>query len=325
MLAFVVTSKGAWHQPLYRQEEMLANQGFPVLRTTLWEWYRAVAAAMAPVYAAMVEDVQGSKVVETDETPVRLWDKKLKRLTRGRQWTYLNDEHTVFDFSPDRKKKHPEKFLRNTKGTILSDAYTGYRSIAEASGGRLTNAFCVAHLRRMFWKAQGADRERSLVAMAYIKALYAVERDGKGLRPGKLAKLRARESEPVLAKFKAWLDEQWPMVLPRSPIGKAMKYAQKNWKELTRFADDGRIRIDNNRSENQLRPIAVGRKNWLRYQSERGGEVGAVIASLVASCRRHGVNPFEYFRDVLRRIATHPMRKILDLTPARWKPKPDSS
>lgn len=325
LLAFVATAKGAWHQPLNRIQEMLANEGFDVLRSTLWEWFCAVAEALAPIYAAMVKEVQASGVIETDETPVRLWDKKAEKMRVGRQWTYLNNEHTVFVFTTDRKKKHPAKFLENSTGIILSDAYTAYRSIAKASGGRLTNAFCMAHLRRMFWKAKGTDSQRALVGLAYFKSLYAIERKAEGWTPARRLKLRRKDSKPILAKFKAWIDEQGLAVAPKSPIGKAFAYAQKNWKELTRFADDGRLRIDNNRSENMLRPIALGRRNWLRYESERGGEVGAVIASFVASCRRHGVNPFEYFRDVLRRIPTHRSSRILDLTPARWKPKPDSS
>lgn len=325
MLAFVATAKLALHLPLYRLEEFLANHGFPVHRSTLWEWERGVAEAVEPIVEAMTEEVQDSPVVETDETPVPLRDQERGGMKTARVWTYNNPEHTVYDFSPDRKREHPAAFLANTKGTLLSDAYAGFRSIARESAGRLVNAFCVAHLRRMFWKALGTDRERALVALAYIRALYKVEREGGSLSPAKLKKLRQRESKPIWEKFKGWIDGEGLAVLPKSPIGKAIAYAQNNWKELSRFLEDGRIRIDNNRSENQLRPIAVGRKAWLRYESERGGRVAAILASLVSSCRRHGKNPFEYFRDVLRRLPTHPARKILDLTPARWILKPDSS
>jgi transposase len=325
MLAFVATAKLGLHLPLYRLEEFLANHGFPVYRSTLWEWEKGVAEAMEPVVKVMKGEIQGSPVIETDETPVPLRDQERGGMKQGRQWTYLNDEHTVYEFSPDRKREHPAAFLANSKGTILSDAYTGYRSIARESAGRLINAFCMAHLRRMFWKALGTDPQRALVGMAYIRALYVVEHEGDGLSPAKLRKLRQRESKPIFEKFKGWLDEQGPAVLPKSPIGKAIAYALKNWTELGRFLEDGRIRIDNNRSENQLRPIAVGRKAWLRHETEKGGRVAAILSSLVASCRRHGKNPFEYFRDVLRRLPTHPARKILDLTPARWKPKPNTS
>jgi transposase len=325
MLAYVVWSKYGGHKPLYRLEEELANQGFPVHRSTMWEWAQGTAMAMEPVYTAMKEDVQGSEVVETDETPVPLWDQEHGVLRQGRQWVYNNGEHTVYDFSPDRKHTHPAAFLANTKGTLLSDAYAGYKTITRESQGRLTNAFCMAHLRRMFWKAIDTDRERALVGMAYIRALYDVEDEGKGLPPSKLKDLRQRKSQPVLEKFKGWLDEQGLAILPKSPIGRAVAYAVKNWTELTRFAEDGRLRIDNNRSELQMRPIAMGRRNWLRYESERGGRVGAILTSLIASCRRHKKNPFEYLRDVLRRLPTYPASKIRDLTPARWKPAPDTS
>lgn len=325
MLAFVATAKMAWHLPLYRLEEFLANHGLPVGRSTLWEWEQGLAKACEPIVAVMEEDVKASPVVETDETPVPLRDQEHGGMKKGRQWTYINRQHTVFDFSADRKRKHPTDFLARTKGTILTDADLAYRAIAQKSQGRLINAFCMAHLRRLFFKALGSDRERALVGMAYIRALYEVEREGEGLSPTKLRRVRQRKSRPILSKFKGWIDEEGLSALPKSPIGKALGYAQKNWKELCRFLEDGRLRIDNNRSENALRGFAVGRKNWLRFESERGGRVAAILASLVASCRRHGKNPFEYFRDVLRRLPTHPPEKMRELTPARWKPKPDSS
>lgn len=325
MLAFVVDSKYNHHLPLYRIEQILSNHGFPVHRSTLWEWVRGAAEAVFSVYAAMKEDVQGSEIVETDETPVRLRDREHKIMKQARQWTYLNDEHTVYEFSPDRKSHWPEAFLANTKGTLLSDAYSGYRSIARESGGRLTNAFCMAHLRRKFWNALDTDRERALVALAYIRTLYHVEDAGKPLSPSRRKALREEKSKPILEKFKAWMGEEGLGVRPKSPIGKALAYGQKNWMELTRFLEDGRLRIDNNRSEQQLRPIAVGRKNWLRYESERGGRAAAILSSLVASCRRHRKNPFAYFRDVLSRLPTYPARKIRDLTPSHWKPPSDTS
>src|SRR5204862_5672757 len=197
----------------------------------------------------------------------------------------------------------------------LSDAYPGYRSIAKESGN-LVNVFCWAHARRMVWKAQDTDGEWALVGLAYIQALYKVEDEGRGESPSKIRNLRQKKSKPILGKFKGWLAEQGLVVLPKSPIGKAIAYMLGNWTELVRFLEDGRLRIDNNRSEQQLRPIAVGRKNWLRQQSERGGKVAAILSSLIASCRRHKKNPFAYLRDVLARIATHPAKKVLDLSPA---------
>lgn len=325
MLAYIVWQKYGLHLPLYRLEESLALHRFLVHRSTLWEWVWGTAEAFEPVYQAMKKAVQASPVVETDETPVRLWDDERQVMTTGRQWVYNTPEHTVYEFTADRKKKHPEAFLAQTRGTVLSDAYSAYRSIAKASGGRIVNAFCMAHLRRLFYNALDSDEQRAMVGMAYIRALYDVEDEGKGRDPAALKKLRQRKSRPILAKFKGWLGEQGPAVLPRSLIGKAIAYALRNWKELCCFVEDPRIRIDNNRSEQQLKPIAIGRKNWQRYQSERGGKAAAILSSLIASCRRHKKNPFEYLRDVLRRLSTHPARKILELTPARWKPRPNTS
>jgi transposase len=144
MLAFVVMNKYGHHLPLFRQEEILANHGFPVQRSTLWEWVRGAAEALEPVYTAMKKMVQGSPVIETDETPVALWDPERKVLKKGRQWVYNTPAHTVFEFSRDRKKEHPKAFLADSKGYLLSDAYAGYRSIAKESGN-LVNVFCWAH------------------------------------------------------------------------------------------------------------------------------------------------------------------------------------
>jgi transposase len=324
MLAFVVAGKIAWHLPLNRLVEILANHGVCVTRSTLWEWFSGAAYALEPIVKWMAKEVQSSDVVQTDETPVPLKDPELDRLRTARQWTYLNQEHTVYDFTSDRKREHPRAFLENTKGYVLSDAAPAYRSIAEELG-TITNVFCWAHARRQFWKAIPTDRQRALVGMAYISALYKVEKEAKELSPTKRKQLRRRKSKPILGQMKAWLGEVGMEVLPRSPIGKAIAYVQNHWTELCRFLEDGRLRLDNNLSELQIRQVVIGRRNWGRYESERGGKVGAILESLVASCRRHKVNPFEYLRDVLRRIATHPAKRIGELTPARWKPKPPKS
>jgi len=323
LIAYLVWQKYGAHKPLYRLQEDLANYGFPVHRSSMWEWLWGAALALEPITSFMTDEVKDSPVIETDETPVPLWDRERKVLRVGRQWVYNNPVHTVYEFTVDRKGKHPAAFLADSKGTLLSDAYSAYRTIARKSGGRLKNAFCMAHLRRLFWKAMGTDRDRALVGMAYIRALYDVEDEGRDLTPSKRKVLRQKKSKPILGKFEGWLKEQGPAVLPKSPIGKAISYAIKNWKELCLFTEDGRIRIDNNRSEQTLRPWALGRKNWLRFQSERGGKVAAIFGSLIASCRRHKKNPFEYLRDVLRRIPAHPPDRLGELTTARWKPKPE--
>lgn len=326
MLAFIIHNKFGLHLPWYRQEEMLGLLGLPAPRSTLWNWTQGAAKALEPLYDAMKKAVQAAAIIETDETPVRLWDREHKVMKQGRQWVYIDKNHTVFEFTPDRKAKHPKAFLANSRGFLLSDAYSGFRSIAKASG-KLINVFCWAHARRLFWKARDTDAQRAATGLAYIKALYKVEAEVRGESPSKVKAYRQRRAKPILDQFHGWLAEQGLAVLPKSPMGKAIAYALSNWPELGRYLEDGRLRIDNNRSEQQLRPIAVGRKNWLRHQAETGGKVAAILSSLVASCRRHKKNPFEYLRDVLSRIATHPAADILALSPARWKPppKPDST
>lgn len=326
-LGYLGMAKYGWHLPLHRLMEYFANQGFPVHKSTLWEWIRATAKALEPIYDRMKKELLESDIIASDETPVRLWNRAEKKMRTGRQWTYLDQNHTLFEFTPDRKSKWAKAFLADLEGYLLTDAYGGYRKIAAASNGKILNVFCWAHSRRQFWKARESDKERSTLAIAFIKTLYRIEdeADEAKLPPAKRKELRQKKSKPIVEQFKAWLEEQGLVVLPKSAIGKAMAYARRNWTELTRFLDDGRLRLDNNISEQQLRPIAVGRKNWLRYESERGGKAAAILGSLIASCRRHRKNPLLYLCDVLRRIATCPVSKVRDLVPCRWKPKPDTS
>lgn len=325
MLAFVAWRKYGAHEPLYRLEEHLRNHGFEVNRSTLWEWTKGTAEAVKPIYDFMAKDVKSSDVIGSDDSPVPLWDDEHGVLKQGRQWVYNNDEHTVYEHTENRRMEHPERFLEDAEGTVISDAYSGYRSIARASKGRLINAFCMAHARRKFWNALDTDKQRAQVALAYIRSLYKVEKKAKEMEPEDRKALRQKESVPILRNFKEWMGEQGLMVLPKSPIGKALAYTLNNWAELNVFVNDGNVSIDNNQSERDMRRWALGRKNWLRFHSKRGGQVGAILASLIESCRRHNKNPYEYLRDVLLRLPTHKASKIQELTPAHWTPPSDSS
>ena len=178
---------------------------------------------------------------------------------------------------------------------------------------------CWAHARRKFFDARTSDSTRSHVALAYIRPLYEVEDQARALDADRRRAMRHQRSRPILAEFGDWLDAQQLTVLPKSPMGEAIGYARRQWIALNRYLEDGRLEIDNNAAERALRAIAIGRKNWLFAGSDEGGRRAAIIYSLIATCKRHGVEPFAYLRDVLDRVSTHPQRAIAALLPHHWQ------
>jgi hypothetical protein len=208
---------------------------------------------------------------------------------------------------------------------LQADAFGGYDGIyAGDAGGNVVEVACWAHARRYFHSAQKTDHRNSAQALAYIKLLYDVERDAANLPSGERAALRQERSAPVLVQFRQWLLGLQPAnggrVMPKSPMGEAITYALNQWAALCVYLLDGDLNIDNNVSENALRRIAVGRKNWLFCGSDNGGRTAAILFSLIASCQRHDVEPFAYLRDVLTRIASHPHHRLGELLPGRWTP-----
>jgi transposase len=221
----------------------------------------------------------------------------------------------VFDATPTHERDGPAAFLASFAGDLQADAYTGYDALY--STGRMREIGCWAHARRGFVEALTTD-VRAALTVALIQQLYDVERAGADLSPDARRDLRYEQSRPLLAKVAAERDQLAQTVLPKSPLGDALRYLTNQWAALQRFVDDGRLAIDNNRAENQLRVVALGRKNWLFAGSFEGARRAALLYSLVQSCALVDVPPFEYLRDVLLRVATHPQRRIGQLTPKGW-------
>ena len=350
LLAHVIVSKYADHLPLYRQERIFLRHGVELSRRTTCDWMAVSAELLAPICRAMLKRVLRSTVIGTDDTPVKVQDPDTGAMSTGRLWDYLGDRSnpfTVYDYTPDRSADGPERILADFRGGFLqADAYAGYDQLF-ARG--IVEVGCMAHARRKFDEAKTTDPARAHAAMAYIGRLYQIEREAKErigeaierlakegpldaaqqrlLREWALAddithRLRQEQSKPVAEKFAEWLKTAADQVLPKSPIGQAIFYAQAHWTALTRYLDHGFLAIDNNAAERALRPIAVGRKNWLHFGSDRGGRTAAVLMSLVESCRRCGVEPFAYIRDVLMRVSTHPASRIAELLPDVWTPAP---
>jgi transposase len=244
----------------------------------------------------------------------------------GRLWIYIGDaehEHLVFDYTPDRKRDGPQRFLSGYKGYLQADAYGGYDGVYAPQGkerkpGAIEVA-CWAHARRKFFDAMSSDSGRAVVALGYIRALYAIEKQGRDLSAEKRHALRGLEAPRILEAFKTWLDGEAPKVMPKSPMSEAITYACGQWVALTRYLEDGILEIDNNRAERALRRVAIGRKNWMFAGSDEGGHRAAILYSLIASCAALKIAPYRYLRDVLQRLPACPPAELKNLTPKAWK------
>lgn len=330
LLSYVIVSKYADSLPLHRLEKILGRHDIDIARSTMCDWMRQSAEALRPLYEKMMEEVLAGKVIHTDDTPVDVQDPKLGKTRTGRFWVYLGDAshpQVVFDYTPNRKRDGPMTFLKDWGKDDLrylqADAFGGYDGIyAGDAGGHVIEVACWAHARRYFYDARKSDHRRSAQALAYIKLLYDVERDAAGLSPRERAAVRQDRSAPILVELRQWLLSLQAVnggsVLPKSPMGEAITYTLNQWTALCVHLLDGELAIDNNASERTLRRIAVGRGNWTFLGSDNGGHTAAILFSLIATCERHGVEPFAYLRDVLTRIAAHPANDLAALLPDRW-------
>jgi transposase len=324
LLAHVVVSKYADHLPLHRQEAIFQRQGVTLSRQTMCDWMRQSADLVHPLYERMKQSVLGSKVMQTDDTPVSVLDPSLPRTRLGRIWTYVGDRdhpYTVYDYTPTRSRDGPDAFMKDFHGYLQADAYSGYDELYRNRSRNITEVACWAHARRRYFEAQSSDLMHSTVILAYIRLLYDVEREARtlGLTGESRKAMRQAKSIPILEDIKAYLEREQPAVLPKSPEGMAISYTLSNWDALVRYCDDGDLEIDNNGAERSLRGIAVGRKNWNFYGSDGGGRTAAVLTSLTATCKRLHMDPFEYLYDVFQRISTYPQNNLDDLLPDKWK------
>jgi transposase len=289
LLAHVVVSKYVDHLPLHRLEGIFARHGVTLARTTLCGWVADVAAALAPIGAQLRREVTAADYLQTDDTPVTVLDPDIGSF-KGRLWTYLDPlgRQVVFDATPTYERDGPLAFLRDFRGRLQADAYAGYDGLY--TSGRVIDLACWAHARRRFVDALMTDPQAATI-VALIQQLYQVERQGADLDPVARASLRRAQSVPLLAQIDARRHDMARTVLPKSPIGDALRYLGNQWAALQRFVDDGRVAIDNNRAEGQLRVVAVGRKNWLFAGSLEGAHRAALLYSLVQSCKLVDVRP----------------------------------
>ncbi|HEY6326784.1 MAG TPA: IS66 family transposase [Candidatus Cybelea sp.] len=325
LLAHVVVSKYADHLPLHRLEDGFERQGVHIARSTMCDWVEQVADLLRPITDAMAKASLSAHRIHTDDTGIPILAPGSTH--KGHVWVYVaDDDYVVFRYTPRRKSDGPREFLKGYTGYVQADAANLYdRLFGDAEGAGEDEAAkevgCWAHARRRFFDAQLTDRDRALIGLGFIKKLYEADRIVMKLPPARRTAERQRVCTPVLEAFKTWLDADALVVLPKAPIAEAIGYARNQWGALTRFLEDARLKLDNNIAERQLRRVAVGRKNWLFAGSENGAERGCVLYSLLATCKLHGVNPFDYLRDVIMKVGSHPARDVLELSPKAWKQK----
>jgi transposase len=320
LLAHVVTSKYGDHLPLYRLERIFPRQGIDISRQTLAEWCGAVADLLKPVATQIAADVLGSQWVQSDDTGVDVQDRTATpQIRTGHVWAYRGSETSAFyDFTWARNSEGPLRVLAHFRGYLQADAAPAFDDVYRTRP--ITEVGCWAHARRRFKEALRTSPKEAAHVVVWIGELYGLERSAKKnkLDDGQRQALRQQSARPILKRLHAYLQEVAVTALPKSPLGEAIGYALRQWDALNRYTDDGSLEIDNNGAENALRPLCLGRKNWLNFGSEAAAHRAMVLLTLVQTCKAHHVDPFAYLRDVIDRVSTHPMSRIDELTPRRW-------
>jgi len=323
LLAQVIVAKNVDHLPLHRQEKIFQRYGVDISRKTMCGWLGQCAALLQPLYKSAKEVLFASKVIGTDDTGVKVLDVKLPFARTGRIWPYYGDaDHPVilYDYTATRQRAGPEEFLQGYRGYLQADAYAGYDAFFKDPKRGLMEVGCWSHARRYYRKALDSDSSRMGPALWLIAQLYRVERQVRSLTAADRLRVRQLQAKPILEKLHQYLLEIQPEVLPKSPEGRAVRYTLKNWTALTRYCEDGDLAIDNNATERSIRSVAVGRNNWVFFGSDQGGKTAAVLRSFLASCQRVGADAFLWLKDVLSRIADHPITRLAELLPHNWAP-----
>ena len=323
LLASVLVMKYADHLPLYRQEAIFERAGLRIARSTLADWVGACGAQLEPLVDALRDCVLSHSVLHADETPLNYHHHQKKAVKRGYVWAYAPGEFEslkaiIYDFKPGRSGAYAREFLGDWRGSLMCDDYAGYKALF--ASGQVIEGGCWAHARRKFHTIYETNSSTvAEQALKQIQLLYQHEAVAKGLSPPDRLAYRRQHLRPVLDEFETWLHAQQTLVPPNSAIAKAIRYTLSNWTALTRLLDNAQMPIDNNAVENLIRPLAIGRKNWLFAGSEIAGRRGAAIMSLIHSARLNGHDPQAYLKDVLERLPTHKAKDIDELLPHRWQ------
>lgn len=328
LLAHVLISKFCDHLPLYRQAEIYARDGVELDRATLADWVGKAAWLVKPLAERIGSHVMAGAVIHADDTPVPVLAPGNGKTKTGRFWVYLRDERphagsappaVLYRYTPDRKGERCRTHLAPFAGHLHADGYAGFGELYEGKDGKpalVAEVACWAHVRRKFFdvhKANGSPIAKE--ALGKIGALFDIERAIAGKPPGLRQAARIEKAKPKLDMLEAWFDEQLKLIPGKSELAGAIRYARSRWQALTRYCGDGRLEISNNAAENAIRPVALGRKNWLFAGSDSGGERAAIFYTLIRSAKLNGIEPEAYLREVLNRIGEHPINAIEALLP----------
>ena len=316
LIAYIGVSKYDWHLPLHRQERIFRAQSIPVARSSMCRWMKEGADILVLIVKRMHQLALQSRLMQSDSTTMPVIQKGLGKTHNGCLWLYRDNRYIMYDFTEDGTGTHPERMLLGYQDVLLTDGAAVFNGVIDNGAKR---AGCSAHAFRYLEDARKEDPEQVDCALAIMKSLFDVERISAQLSEDERKALRERQSKPMLAALKAWIDEQAPFALPKSAIGTAITYIQNQWEALCYYAGTGFVPSHNNASENGIQPAVIGRRNWLFAGSVEGGRTGAIWMSIINTCRRHLIDPIEYVKDVLTRLPSMPTSQIDQFLPDRWK------
>jgi len=322
LLAMILTGKYADHLPLYRQKQIFARENIQIPSSTIEGWTREALIKLHPLYEQLVFDTKTKGYLQVDESPIKVLDSDKKGAAhQGYYWVYHAplDGIVLFDYQPTRGQVAARKLLDTFKGYLQTDGYAVYEKYARSKN--VIHLACWAHARREFERALDNDKARAEKALTMIQRLYAVERQAREekLAADQIRELRLTESLPVINELGKWISREIKSTLPKSRIGKAMAYAYARWDALSAYLYDGNLHIDNNLVENAIRPLALGRKNYLFAGSHEAAQRAAMIYSFLAICKKHEVNPFQWLKHTLENIMTINHKNLKDLYPQNYK------
>ncbi len=323
LLAQVLVAKYGDHLPLYRQERIFGRAGLAIPQSTLGEWVGVCGMRLQPLVDALREALLLQVVLHADETPVQMLIPGKGKTQRAYVWAYATTQFAdmravIYEFADSRAGEQSRAFLGQWRGKLVCDDYSAYKAGFELG---ITEIGCIAHARRKFFELHANHKSQvAEQALKYFGALYDVERDVAELEPDRRREVREERARPIVDALHEWMVAQRKLVSEGSAIAKALDYSLKRWEALTRYLVDGRVPIDNNWVENQIRPWALGRSNWLFAGSLRAGKRAAAIMSLIRSAQLNGHDPYVYLKDVLNRLPTHRADDITALLPHRWAP-----
>lgn len=321
LLSQVLVAKYLDHLPLYRQERIFGRAGLEIPRSTLADWVGVCGVQLQPLVDALQRCLLKLPVLHADETPVQMLKPGSGKTHRAFIWTYASGRFedlkaVIYQFHDSRSGTHAQAFLEDWQGSLVCDDYGGYKALS-AKG--VTEVGCMAHARRYFFDLyQASASDVAEQALVLFKSLYEIEELAKDLDAQARWRMRQTRSKPIAEKFHAWMISQRLLATDGTRLARALDYSLKRWTALVRFLDDGRLPIDNNRAESLIRPIAMGRSNWLFAGSLRAGKRAAAVMSLIQSAKLNGHDPYVYLKDILTRLPTHPNSKIEELLPHNW-------